>query len=133
MPRNESDLRDAAERINQHGGRATYVARDVADDETMDLLVQRAVDEFGALDTWVNNAGIGLYGAPRGGQHWGVVNGCKAAVRTTSKEAARLRAQLHEPESRVHAESTRRRKLLAPFSSVLKSRRVTSWWVARAR
>jgi short-subunit dehydrogenase len=90
--RNEADLSTVAERIRQDGGRATYVVGDVADDETMQLLAQRAIDEFGALDTWVNNAGIGLYGRLEDVSmadkrrlfdvnFWGVVNGCKAAVR----------------------------------------------------
>jgi short-subunit dehydrogenase len=59
----------------------------------MELLAQRAVDEFGGLDTWVNNAGIGIYGRLEDVSmadkrrlfdvnFWGVVNGCKAAVRT---------------------------------------------------
>jgi len=90
--RNESDLSAAVERIRQRGGRATYVVGDVADDEAMEMLAQRAVDEFGALDTWVNNAGIGVYGRLEDVSmadkrrlfdvnFWGVVNGCKAAVR----------------------------------------------------
>jgi short-subunit dehydrogenase len=91
--RHESDLRTAAERINQRGGRAVYAVGDVADEETMELIAQRAVDEFGALDTWVNNAGIGLYGRLEDVSmadkrrlfdvnFWGAVHGCKAAVRT---------------------------------------------------
>lgn len=91
--RRESDLRTTAERINQHGGRAVYVVGDVADEQTMELIAKRAIDEFGALDTWVNNAGIGLYGRLEDVSmadkrrlfdvnFWGVVHGCKAAVRT---------------------------------------------------
>src|SRR3954452_951184 len=60
--RNETGLRSAVERIRQRGGRATYVVGDVADDAAMETLAQRAVDEFGGLDTWVNNAGIGMFG-----------------------------------------------------------------------
>ena len=58
--RNEAALQQAVDNIRRRGGRATYVVGDLADDEAMELLAQRAVDEFGALDTWVNNAGIGL-------------------------------------------------------------------------
>jgi NADP-dependent 3-hydroxy acid dehydrogenase YdfG len=90
--RNEADLAAAVERIRGRGGRATYVVGDVADDGAMATLAERAVDEFGALDTWVNNAGIGLYGRLEevdtadkrrlfDVNFWGVVNGCKAAVR----------------------------------------------------
>jgi short-subunit dehydrogenase len=95
--RNEADLRTAVERIRQRGGRATYVAGDVADDQTMELLAQRAVEEFGRLDTWVNNAGIGIYGRLEDVSmadkrrlfdvnFWGVVNGCKAAVRAMRQQ-----------------------------------------------
>ncbi len=97
--RNEADLSAAAERIHQRGGRATYVVGDVADDETMEMLAQRAVDEFGALDTWVNNAGIGVYGRLEDVSmadkrrlfdvnFWGVVNGCRAAVKTMRRLGA---------------------------------------------
>ena len=90
--RNEMDLRKTIDRIRERGGRATYLVGDVADDETMDRLAQRAIDEFGGFDTWVNNAGVGIYGrldemtmADKRRlfdvNFWGVVNGCRSAVR----------------------------------------------------
>jgi short-subunit dehydrogenase len=89
--RNEPELRDAAERIRARGGRASYFAGDVADDEAMELLAQRTLDELGGFDTWVNNAGIGMYGKTWemtladkrrlfDVNFWGVVHGCRAAV-----------------------------------------------------
>jgi len=95
--RSEADLGAAVARIRQNGGRATYVAGEVADEETMELLARQAVDEFGALDTWVNNAGIGLYGRLEDVamadkrrlfevNFWAVVNGCKVAVRTMRQQ-----------------------------------------------
>ena len=89
--RNEADLRRAVDGIRLRGGRAIYVAGDVADDEALELVAQRAVDEFGGFDTWVNNAGIGMYGktwemtlADKRRlfdiNFWGVVHGCRAAV-----------------------------------------------------
>ena len=90
--RNEGDLQQVVDRIRQRGGQAIGVPGDVADDEAMDLLAQRAVEAFGRIDTWVNNAGIGMYGRlwemPMVDKRrlfdvnlWGVVHGCKAAVR----------------------------------------------------
>jgi short-subunit dehydrogenase len=90
--RNEGDLQQVVDRIRQRGGQAIGVPGDVADDEAMDLLAQRAVEAFGRIDTWVNNAGIGMYGrlwemAMADKRRlfdvnlWGVVHGCKAAVR----------------------------------------------------
>jgi short-subunit dehydrogenase len=90
--RNEGDLQQAVDRIRRRGGQAIGIPGDVADDEAMDLLAQRAVEAFGTIDTWVNNAGIGMYGRlwemPLADKRrlfdvnfWGVVHGCKAAVR----------------------------------------------------
>jgi short-subunit dehydrogenase len=90
--RNQADLQQVVDRILQRGGRAIGVPGDVADDEAMDLLAQRAVEAFGRIDTWVNNAGIGMYGRlwdmPMADKRrlfdvnfWGVVHGCKAAIR----------------------------------------------------
>jgi short-subunit dehydrogenase len=90
--RNEQALRRAVQNIRQRGGRAIYLVGDVTDDEAMALLAQRAVDEFGALDTWVNNAGIGMYGRLDEASladkrrlfdvnFWGVIHGCRAALR----------------------------------------------------
>ena len=45
-------------------GRAVAQATDVASQEDMDALAQRAVDEFGRLDIWINNAGGSLVSAP---------------------------------------------------------------------
>lgn len=45
-------------------GRAVAQATDVSKAEDMDALAQRAVDEFGRLDIWINNAGGSLVSAP---------------------------------------------------------------------
>jgi short-subunit dehydrogenase len=90
--RNEMDLRKACERIMARGGRAVYVVGDVADADAMEMVANRAITEFGGLDTWVNNAGIGMYGRltqmPLAEKRrlfdvnfWGVVYGCRSAVR----------------------------------------------------
>ena len=90
--RNEMELRIAVERIRQRGGRATYLVGDVADASAMDALADHAIAEFGEIDTWVNNAGISVYGrltdVPLRDKRrlfdvnfWGVVHGCRTAVR----------------------------------------------------
>ena len=90
--RNEADLREAVDRIRASGGRATYFVADVSDVEAMEDLARHAINEFGGFDTWVNNAGLGLYGrttdVPLADKRrlfdvnfWGVVHGCRAAVR----------------------------------------------------
>jgi NAD(P)-dependent dehydrogenase (short-subunit alcohol dehydrogenase family) len=90
--RNERDLRVAVEEIDAQGGRATHVVADVAVPEEMDRVANVAIREFGGFDTWVNNAGISIYGrlidVPMEDKKrlfdtnfWGVVNGCRTAVR----------------------------------------------------
>jgi NAD(P)-dependent dehydrogenase (short-subunit alcohol dehydrogenase family) len=90
--RNENDLRVATEEINMRGGRATHVVADVARPEDVDRIADVALREFGGFDTWVNNAGISIYGkltdVPLEDKRrlfdvnfWGVVNGCRTAVR----------------------------------------------------
>ncbi|MEP5938591.1 MAG: SDR family oxidoreductase [Erythrobacter sp.] len=46
------------------GGRAVYHQTDVSSPDAMKALAQRAVDEFGGLDIWVNNAGGSLVSQP---------------------------------------------------------------------
>lgn len=64
--RSTDQIAGVAEAINAHneGGRAVAQATDVSKAEDMDALAQRAVDEFGRLDIWINNAGGSLVSAP---------------------------------------------------------------------
>jgi len=89
--RSEAELSDAVARIRGKGGRATAVAADVADEREVNQVARTAMLEFGRIDTWVNNAGIGMYGRlvdqPMADKRklfeinfWGVVNGCRVAV-----------------------------------------------------
>jgi short-subunit dehydrogenase len=90
--RNEEDLKRACDGIRSRGGRATFVAADVADPQAMDRVADVAIREFGGIDTWVNNAGVSIYGklteTPLADKRklfetnfWGVVHGCRTAVR----------------------------------------------------
>lgn len=60
--RNEQALRELAEEIRQSGGDAHYVAADVSDQMDMRRVAAEAVGHFGGYDTWVNNAGVSIYG-----------------------------------------------------------------------
>jgi short-subunit dehydrogenase len=90
--RSEDDLRKACDEIRRKGGLATYCVGDVADADAMEALARTAIDEFGRIDTWVNDAGISIYGrlidVPLADKRrlfdvnfWGVVHGCRSAVR----------------------------------------------------
>lgn len=59
--RNRRALKQAAEECEELGGRALAVVTDVTSEEEVEELARRAVDTFGAIDVWVNNAGVGLY------------------------------------------------------------------------
>jgi short-subunit dehydrogenase len=60
--RAESDLQTVAGQINDIGGQVAYLAGDVADLEVVRNLAKTALREFGRIDTWVNNAGVSIYG-----------------------------------------------------------------------
>ena len=90
--RHEDDLLAAVTRIRNAGGRAFHIVADVANPDAVDAIADLAIEQFGGLDTWVNNAGIGMYGklteTPLPDKRrlfdvdfWGVVHGCRTAVR----------------------------------------------------
>ena len=60
--RNEEALREVAHEVERLGGRAEVVVTDVAEWPQVERLAQRAVERFGRIDTWVNDAAISAYG-----------------------------------------------------------------------
>jgi short-subunit dehydrogenase len=91
VARNEEALRELTDEISRHGGRAVYVAGDVADEDTLRRAANAAKRTFGGFDTWVNNAAASIYGrlmdVPNEDMRrlfdtnlWGVVYGSKIAV-----------------------------------------------------
>jgi short-subunit dehydrogenase len=59
--RNAGALRSLVYEIRRDGGEALAVAADVAEFEQVKAVTDRAVDEYGCLDTWVHLSGVGLY------------------------------------------------------------------------
>ncbi|GAC1659616.1 MAG: hypothetical protein NVS9B15_22520 [Acidobacteriaceae bacterium] len=55
-------LEEVAERCRTLGASAVAVKTDVSDPEDVSSLAERAMSEFGAIDVWVNNAGVGTIG-----------------------------------------------------------------------
>jgi short-subunit dehydrogenase len=60
--RNEAALRETVAQIEANGGTARWVTADVSNPEDLERLAATTIEEFGALDTWVNNAGVSFYG-----------------------------------------------------------------------
>ncbi|KVG26069.1 SDR family oxidoreductase [Burkholderia diffusa] len=88
--RNEDALNTLCEEIRQHGGLAVPVAGDVAVLEDLQRAAAKAADTYGGFDTWVNNAGVSIFGTaaavPLEDQrrlfdtnYWGVVHGSLVA------------------------------------------------------
>jgi short-subunit dehydrogenase len=59
--RNEEALRTLVDEIEMTGGRAEPVVTDVSDAEAVERLADRAIERFGRMDTWVNNAAVSVY------------------------------------------------------------------------
>jgi NAD(P)-dependent dehydrogenase (short-subunit alcohol dehydrogenase family) len=89
--RNTGALETLAAEINAAGGRAVAVTTDVGHEEDVDRLATAAIAEFGRFDTWVNNAGVSIYGMVDevsvedmrrmfDTNYWGVVYGSRAAL-----------------------------------------------------
>ena len=60
--RAEEDLAIVTLEIAAEGGQVAFVAGDVADLAVVHALADAAIAEFGRIDTWVNNAGVSIYG-----------------------------------------------------------------------
>jgi NAD(P)-dependent dehydrogenase (short-subunit alcohol dehydrogenase family) len=60
--RNETALQGIVQRIKASGAKAIYVVADVANVDDVQDVAEQATRTFGGFDTWVNNAGIGVFG-----------------------------------------------------------------------
>ncbi|EJF08778.1 MULTISPECIES: SDR family oxidoreductase [Pontibacter] len=60
--RNEQALYDIAQEINDKGGEAIAIGADVARQQDVQRIADMAMSHFGGFDTWVNNAGVSVYG-----------------------------------------------------------------------
>src|SRR3569832_1949740 len=61
--RNEEALQRVTDELNAQGGEAIYVVGDDGQFEDVKRIAEEAVRRFGGFDTWVNNAGVSIYGA----------------------------------------------------------------------
>lgn len=61
IARSEEGLEAAAERIRKDGGRCDTISADVGNREDVRAAVEEVIARHGGFDTWVSNAGVGVY------------------------------------------------------------------------
>ena len=61
VARNADALADVVGEITAAGGTAASAVADVADESALRSAADFALHEYGRIDTWVNNAGVGMY------------------------------------------------------------------------
>ncbi len=99
--RNEEVLAQTAQELEQSGSRIIYVVTDVSQRDDIDRLAEETIAHFGGFDTWVNNAGVGLWGrledvSDTDHRHlfdinfWGVVYGSTTALRHLKQRGGAL-------------------------------------------
>jgi short-subunit dehydrogenase len=92
VARDEDTLRAVRDRLRAAGHRAECAVADVGRLDEVESALAATIEAFGGLDTWVNNAGVGVYSDlleisredhERVFQtnYWGVVNGTQVAAR----------------------------------------------------
>src|SRR3982750_2041058 len=62
IARSGETLKTLTDKIAADGGEVLHVVADVADRQKMEMAAQEAADLLGGIDTWVNNAGVTIYG-----------------------------------------------------------------------
>jgi short-subunit dehydrogenase len=89
--RSGAALEEIAGRLSVGGANAIAVACDVANRAQVQKVAQCAIDRFGRIDTWVNDAGVSIFGridevSEEDSRRlfetnfWGVYHGCLAAL-----------------------------------------------------
>lgn len=90
--RSSDALDQLASELRRKGTQVATVAADVGNQEDVERIGHAAMERFGRIDTWVNNAGISIFGrledVPIEDQHrlmqtnfWGVVYGSLEAIK----------------------------------------------------
>lgn len=89
--RNEDALKELVKELERKGHSAVYVKADVGREEDVKKIAETAIKQFGRFDTWVNNAGVTIFGYAMevsiddmkrlfDTNYWGVVYGSRVAV-----------------------------------------------------
>lgn len=90
--RSEETLDHVVQELASAGGEAMYVPCDVGKRADVERVAEKTIERFGRIDTWVNNAGVSIYGKLEDvGEEdfrklfdtnfWGVVHGSLIALK----------------------------------------------------
>lgn len=90
--RNEESLQKLCDELREQGGECAYVVADVGSEGDVKKIAAEALNQFGSFDTWINNAGVSIYGKMEDvstedfhrlfdTNFWGVVYGSLVAAR----------------------------------------------------
>jgi short-subunit dehydrogenase len=101
VARSADTLQSLVTQILSNGGEAIHVVADVADRQQMLQVAQAAIDHFGRIDTWINDAGVSSYSRLDEiseddsrrifeTNFWGVVNGSLIALPYLRKQGGAL-------------------------------------------
>ncbi len=99
--RNKKALDEIAEKLNKAGAEVEIVAADIGVEQDVQKVADAAIKRFGRIDTWVNNAGVDIWGrleqvSDEDSQRlfktnfWGTVYGSKIAVSHFKKTGGAL-------------------------------------------
>ncbi len=89
--RNEDALLHLVDELGKQGTRVAHVVADVGVEQDVRRIAEVAIERFGGFDTWINNAGISIFGRNEDvsladqrrlfqTNFWGVVHGSLVAV-----------------------------------------------------
>ncbi|MGZ3183523.1 MAG: SDR family oxidoreductase [Telluria sp.] len=101
VSRDQDALNQLADELRAAGTEALAVAADVGEQSQVEAAARQAVERFGRIDTWVNNAGVSIYGkheeVSMEDNHrlfqtnfWGVVHGSLEAVKLMRERGGSL-------------------------------------------
>lgn len=96
--RSKQALQQLTDEISAQGRQAVYVVADVAERTDVEKIAEAAAQHFGGFDTWVNNAGVSIYGKMADvaiedhrrlfeSNFWGLVYGSLTAARYLKQRA----------------------------------------------
>ena len=101
VARNPDGLENAARSVESLGAEVMTAAVDVSNNVELERAADAAISRFGRIDTWVNNAGIGVWGKLTevsendsrrlfDTNFWGMHNGSRLAVKYLEKNGGAL-------------------------------------------